>query len=96
MVLLDRNWRCSLGEIDLVLRDGNVVVFCEVKTRTSHSHGHPVEAVDEVKVQRMAVLAEAWCNAQGLRPPERRLDVVGVLVEQGRIVAIDHVRGVGG
>ena len=46
MVLLDRNWRCEAGEIDLVLRDGRVLVVCEVKTRSSVARGHPHEAVD--------------------------------------------------
>ena len=45
MVVLDRNWRCPLGEIDLVLRDGDTLVVCEVKTRTSHDYGSPHEAV---------------------------------------------------
>ena len=44
MVLLDRNWRCEAGEIDLVLRDGHVLVICEVKTRTSIDYGAPLEA----------------------------------------------------
>ena len=46
MVLLDRNWRCDAGEIDLVLRDGHVLVICEVKTRTSIDYGAPLEAID--------------------------------------------------
>jgi putative endonuclease len=45
MALLDRNWRCELGEIDLVLRDRDVLVFCEVKTRASAAFGSPLEAV---------------------------------------------------
>ena len=47
MVLLDRNWRCESGEIDLVLRDGHVLVVCEVKTRSSTRAGLPHEAVTE-------------------------------------------------
>lgn len=94
MTLVDRNWRCPLGEIDLILRDGRVVVFCEVKTRTNQEHGHPVEAVDEEKVQRMALLAEAWCIAQTERPHDLRLDIVGVLLDGSRLAAIDHVPGV--
>src|SRR5919112_703130 len=53
MVLLDRNWRCELGEIDLVLRDGAVVVVCEVKTRASGAFGSPVEAVTPAKLARL-------------------------------------------
>ena len=53
MVLLDRNWRCDAGEIDLVLRDGPVLVVCEVKTRSSVACGTPHEAVDDAKLGRL-------------------------------------------
>ena len=57
MVLVDRNWRCDLGEVDLVLRDGDVLVFCEVKTRSSAAYGHPLEAVGRAKGARLRRLA---------------------------------------
>lgn len=53
LVVVDRNWRCDAGEIDLVLRDGAVLVICEVKTRTSTDYGDPLEAVTPVKVARL-------------------------------------------
>ena len=53
MVVLDRNWRCDLGEVDLVLRDGRVLVVCEVKTRSSLAYGTPIEAVTEQKAARL-------------------------------------------
>ena len=60
MVLVDRNWRCDLGEVDLVLRDGDTLVFCEVKTRTSAAYGHPLEAVGQAKYARLRRLAACW------------------------------------
>lgn len=95
MVLLDRNWRCELGELDLVLRDGRVLVVCEVKTRSSLSHGTPVEAVTEQKAARLRRLAARWLADHELRPPEVRLDLVGVLVTGSGPAQLDHVRGVG-
>ena len=72
MVLVDRNWRCERGEIDLVLRDGDVLVFCEVKTRTSAAYGHPLEAVSPAKGERLrqlaAVLGRAARRASGRHP----------------------------
>ena len=53
MEVLDRNWRCAAGEIDLVLRDGDVLVVCEVKTRASLAFGSPFEAVTERKLARL-------------------------------------------
>ena len=70
LVLLDRNWRCDAGEIDLVLRDGNVLVICEVKTRTSTDYGAPLEAVDRRKADRLQTARRAV--AARARLPSRR------------------------
>ena len=95
MVLLDRNWRCDAGEIDLVLRDGDVLVFCEVKTRTSTLYGNPLEAVTDQKAARLRRLAARWLAAHRLRPRDVRIDLVGVLVPRQGAPSLEHVRGVG-
>ena len=95
LVLLDRNWRCDAGEIDLVLREGRVLVVCEVKTRSSTAFGAPVAAVSEQKAERLRRLADRWLEEHGLRPPEVRLDLVGVLVPRTGRPQVEHVRGVG-
>src|SRR5664280_104004 len=58
--VLERNWRCRAGEIDIVARDGGVLVFCEVKTRSSALFGVPAEAVRPAKVRRIRALACHW------------------------------------
>ena len=68
MVVLDRNWRCDQGELDLVLRDGEVLVACEVKTRSSDVGGSPHEAVDDAKLQRLHRLLWRWCEDHDVRP----------------------------
>jgi putative endonuclease len=95
MVLVDRNWRCDLGEIDLVLRDGDVLVFCEVKTRSSAAYGHPLEAVTPAKGERLRRLAERWVNEHDVRPDGIRIDLVGVLIAARGAADVEHVRGVG-
>jgi putative endonuclease len=95
MVLLDRNWRCDAGEIDLVLRDGETLVFCEVKTRSSAAHGHPLEAVRQEKAQRLRRLAAKWLEAHDVRPAGLRVDLVGVLLSERGAAEVSHVRGVG-
>jgi len=94
LVLLDRNWRCDLGEVDLVLRDGRVLVFCEVKTRSSNAFGTPLEGVTERKAARLRRLAARWLADHDLRPGEVRIDLVGVLVPARGPVELEHVRGV--
>jgi putative endonuclease len=94
MVLLDRNWRCELGEIDLVLRDGRVLVVCEVKTRSSLAYGSPIEGVTEQKAARLRRLAARCLADHEVHPDEVRIDIVGVLVPASGSPEVDHVRGV--
>jgi putative endonuclease len=93
MALLDRNWRCREGEIDLVLRDGPALVVCEVKTRTDVQHGSPHEAVTGAKLERLLRLGERWAQAHGVRPPETRVDLVAVLRPLRGRSTLEHVRG---
>lgn len=95
MELLDRNWRCPSGEVDLVLRDGAVLVVCEVKTRSTTDFGSPQEAVTVRKLWRMRRVAAAWLAAHDLHPAEVRLDLVAILRPRRGPVAIEHVRGIG-
>lgn len=94
MVLLDRNWRCPAGEIDLVLRDGRTLVFAEVKTRSSTAFGTPLEAVGPAKAGRLRRLAAAWMEVHQLRVSEVRLDLVGVLHGRDGVVEVQHVKGI--
>jgi putative endonuclease len=95
MTLLDRNWRCSEGEIDLVLRDGAVLVVCEVKTRTSTVNGTPHEAITEAKLARLQRLGVRWADARGVSPQEMRVDLVAVMRPRRGPADVDHVRGIG-
>ena len=95
LVLLDRNWRCDAGEIDLVLRDGDALVFCEVKTRTGTAYGHPLEAVDAVKTERLVRLASRWMEARGVAADDVRFDMVGVVHGRRGPAEVEHVRGLG-
>jgi putative endonuclease len=94
MVVLDRNWRCAAGEIDIVARDGDTLVFCEVKTRTGTGFGSPLEAVTPRKAARLRRLAAAWTREHGLHPPDIRIDLVGVLRPRRGAAQVEHVRGV--
>jgi putative endonuclease len=91
--VLDRNWRCREGELDIVARDGDALVFCEVKTRRGVGYGHPVEAVTVVKQRRLRTLAQRWLAAHDEHAPELRFDVVGVLVRPSRPALVTHLRG---
>lgn len=96
MVVLDHNWRCESGEIDLVLRDGTVLVVCEVKTRSSsQTCGTPHEAITTAKLRRLQRLAIAWQEAHGVRADDVRVDLVAVIRPPRGPAEVDHVRGIG-
>lgn len=78
--LLDRNWRCAEGEIDLIVRRERTVVFCEVKTRSSNAFGEPVEAVTSAKRFKVRKAAIRWITENGAPlKGELRFDVASVM-----------------
>lgn len=94
LVIVARNWRCSLGELDLIARDGSRLVVCEVKTRSSDRFGAPVEAVGPRKVRRLRRLALRWLDEQQIHVPEIRFDVIGILQPSTGRPVLHHVKGV--
>jgi putative endonuclease len=90
--VIDRNWRCTTGELDLVALDGATIVFCEVKTRRGAAFGLPVEAVRWQKVRRLRALAALWLAAHPDIRGEIRFDVVSVWPQPAGPAAVEHLR----
>jgi putative endonuclease len=89
--VLERNFRCSIGEIDLIVREGRSLVFCEVKTRRTSRWGEPSEAVAGPKQARLRRLAAQWLNERRPGRCEIRFDVVSVIVGPLGVERIDHL-----
>jgi putative endonuclease len=81
--LVARNWRCALGELDLVLARSRELVFCEVKARRGAAFGRPFDAVTWRKQRKLANLAEAFLASSRVRPRSVRFDVASVVVDRG-------------
>jgi putative endonuclease len=79
-----RNWRCRLGELDLVVERGDVLVFCEVKSRRQSVFGGGFEAVTYRKQAKVRAVAEAFLQVTGARPRAIRFDVASVAVREAR------------
>jgi putative endonuclease len=96
LTVLACNWRAGRsGEIDIVARDGDTLVICEVKTRRAGVFQHPMAAVTPAKAQRLRGLAERWLQEHGGAPPGGvRIDLVGVLLPTRGAPRVEHVRGV--
>jgi putative endonuclease len=91
LAIIDRNWRCSQGEIDIVARDGGELVFVEVKTRSSLAFGHPLEAITVVKLARLRRLAAAWCEAHPGNHDRIRIDAIAVIAPVVGEVEVEHL-----
>ncbi len=91
--ILDRNWRCPLGEIDIVAERGDLLAVVEVKTRRSTGFGHPFEAVDARKLRRLWRLARAWLDdhPERGRPGELRVQAIAVIGADPAHGEIEHL-----
>lgn len=92
--VLGRNWRCDIGELDIIAeRDGTIAV-CEVKTRRSTKFGTPLEAVTPDKLQRLRRLAGRWLHEYQAYAPTVRIDVITVLVDTAGQTQVRHIEAV--
>jgi putative endonuclease len=94
--IVERNWRCAHGEIDIVAWEPRsaTLVVCEVKTRRGLGYGSPFEAVTWRKLGRLRGLAAQWLREHDLTPAEVRIDVVGVVRPYHGPAVVEHLEGV--
>jgi putative endonuclease len=99
MEVLERNWRCRLGEIDIVAAEaganGLTLVFCEVKCRSGLGFGHPLEAITFSKMRTLRQLAALWMREHRMKASSIRLDAIGVVLARGQEPSLTHVKAVG-
>ncbi|MEX0804197.1 MAG: YraN family protein [Candidatus Binatia bacterium] len=88
--LVERNYRCAVGELDLIALDRRVIVFVEVKTRTGSGFGTPLEAVEFRKQKKMIHAAQFFLNAKRLNQREARFDIVGISWS-GPLPVVEHI-----
>ena len=88
--LIERNYRCAAGELDLIVLDRRVVVFVEVKTRSGHGYGSPLEAVEFRKQRKMIQVAQCFLSEKKLHQRDARFDVVGISWP-GREPVVEHI-----
>lgn len=86
-----QNYRCTYGEVDIIAKDGNTLVFVEVKTRSSKTFGSPLAAVGYRKQQQISKTAFAYLSENQLGDVDARFDVISILREKGKQVQIGHV-----
>ena len=90
-VIVERNWRCPLGEIDIVASIGDTIAFVEVKTRSGVDFGHPFEAITVQKLARLRRLAGAWCETHPGRYGGIRIDAIGIVGDDPVTGTLEHL-----
>jgi len=95
-VICERNFRTRWGEIDIVAKEGDELVFVEVKARSSGRFGTPEEAVNARKLRRMERVAEFYGMKHPKLPAKWRIDVVAVVVKGGNVREVRHIRNASG
>ena len=95
MTVLHRNWRCPVGELDIVARDSDgTLVFIEVKTRSGVGYGDPVEAISRKKSLKLRQLSCEWlAQSRPSGSTELRFDVIGIVRRPGLPPIVTHLRG---
>jgi putative endonuclease len=92
--VVERNWRCRSGEIDIICKAPGLVVFVEVKTRSGDGFGEPASAVTPAKAHRLRGLAAQWLHQT--RPGgwnDVRFDIVSIVRRPGQLPELDHLEG---
>ena len=93
-IILDRNYRSHRVELDIVARDKNTLVFCEVKTRRTINQGLPIEAITTTKMEHLRSAALGWLGMHRVRTSGMRFDAIGILYASDGTHTISHIRGV--
>lgn len=91
--IVERRWCCRLGEIDLVAKDGDILVVVEVKARSRSDYGPAIDAVDARKRRKLIQLAEVYLKSHRVRGISVRFDVVGVTALPDRRPTLQVIRG---
>jgi putative endonuclease len=92
--ILERNFRFKRVELDIVAQSGSTLVFCEVKTRRSVSHGVPSDAITPIKLQHIRTAALHWLTNNQSRHQGIRFDAISVIHCDGQPTTISHIKGI--
>lgn len=90
--ILDRNFKCRSGEIDIIARDGNYIVFIEVKTRSGSFYGTPGEAVNELKQHKIIKVSETYIMKRKLFNYDFRFDVIEIVIDKAKNASIKLIK----
>lgn len=94
--ILDRNYRCRFGEIDIVAKDRDYFVFIEVKTRRDVSYGRPVEAINQLKINKILKTLSFYLTQNRIHDSNIRIDAIEVYFNNFKDIRINHIQNIVG
>ena len=89
--IIEKNFFCKLGEIDIIAKQENIIIFIEVKTRKNKYYGNPAEAINKTKKIHMYNVAKYYMQIKELRNIQVRFDAIEIMMERGEI-KINHIK----
>ncbi|OPL10552.1 MAG: hypothetical protein AVO34_10580 [Firmicutes bacterium ML8_F2] len=94
--IIETNYRCTIGEIDIIAREGKTLVFVEVRTKTGTAYGRPEESIDIRKARQLRRLALFYLQQKGLNSTSCRLDLIAVMLDKKEMTAqeLKHLKGI--
>jgi putative endonuclease len=90
--IITRNFYCRIGEIDIIARDGDYLVFIEVKTRKSLKYGYPVESISKKKVRGIIKTAQTYIHFKNIKEADIRFDVIEVILDNNGEKNVNHIQ----
>jgi putative endonuclease len=91
-LILEQNYCCHLGEVDIIAKKGNTLIFCEVKTKASSKFGEPVEEVDDYKQEKLKRLANYYFAFKTRQNLQCRFDVISINLTTGGEAKVNHLK----
>lgn len=92
--ILDRNYRCRFGEIDIIAKDRDYIVFIEVKTRRDISYGRPIESINQFKINRILKTLDFYLIQNRIHDSNIRVDAVEVYMKSSKNIIINHIENI--
>ncbi len=90
--IIERNFRCRVGEIDIIAKDNSYIAIIEVRSSTNYSFHDPLCSFTALKIRRLRVLAQIWLNRHNEQDAFVRLDIITVVFNTGNNIIIRHIK----
>ena len=90
--IIQRNFSCRAGELDIIAKDKDIFVFVEVRSTRDSLFHNPIDSITPLKIKRLRTLAQIWLKKYSINDAPLRFDVIGIIYNEGTIDTINHIQ----